>query len=501
MGSRVVVSIGIVFLIAGGKTWAAAKTQISARAKETLNQTWADGEVAGPRPRARINYQLRIYQLRRPDTEKEKQQPPQRPEEAGGGPEQLGIEKPVHRLIPIQGPDLNPHFEPETRVMVIADHRVPVPAASVAAHCGEGEVAVEVNQNLFGNGQLIYPSDLTLGGCVAQSTTDHILLFQTELHGCNSMLNMTEDALIYSFSLEYLPTPIGNTFILKTNPAEVVIECHYQRRHYVSSNALRPAWVLFAAMMEAEQQPQFSLRLMTEDWQSPRPSNVFFLSDVIHFEAVLLGYHVPLRIYVDSCVATVTPDPDSQPRYPFIDNFGCLRDSRLTGAKSFFLQRSQEDKIQFQLETFRFHQDHNNSVHITCQLKATSVSGPIDSQHKSCSFLTEANRWVASDGDNMVCRCCETSCGEQRRKRRSAVDAGFPPHTQWEGRASLGVILLEEDTQELPQEPAPQSPTASSSSMAFLCGAGATIAFVLLALVGAVVCSRTSKPTAYTVCS
>uniref|UniRef100_A0A3B5KBL4 Zona pellucida sperm-binding protein 3 n=1 Tax=Takifugu rubripes TaxID=31033 RepID=A0A3B5KBL4_TAKRU len=308
--------------------------------------------------------------------------------------------------------------------MVIADHRVPVPAASVAAHCGEGEVAVEVNQNLFGNGQLIYPSDLTLGGCVAQSTTDHILLFQTELHGCNSMLNMTEDTLIYSFSLEYLPTPIGNTFILKTNPAEVVIECHYQRRHYVSSNALRPAWVLFAAMMEAEQQPQFSLRLMTEDWQSPRPSNVFFLSDVIHFEAVLLGYHVPLRIYVDSCVATVTPDPDSQPRYPFIDNFGCLRDSRLTGAKSFFLQRSQEDKIQFQLETFRFHQDHNNSVHITCQLKATSVSGPIDSQHKSCSFLTEANRWVASDGDNMVCRCCETSCGEQRRKRRSAADAG-----------------------------------------------------------------------------
>lgn len=115
------------------------------------------------------------------------------------------------------------------------------------------------------------------------------------------------------------------------------------------------------------------------------------------------------------------------------------------------------------------------------------------------------------------------------------MQSGFPPHTQWEGRASLGVILLEEDTQELPQELAPQSPTgavhisgkctkpissgftfqfkdpvliafcppptASSSSMAFLCGAGATIALVLLALVGAVVCSRTSKPKAYTVCS
>lgn len=43
------------------------------------------------------------------------------------------------------------------------------------------------------------------------------------------LIQMTEDALVYSFSLVYLPTPIGNTVILKTNPAEVVIECHYQR--------------------------------------------------------------------------------------------------------------------------------------------------------------------------------------------------------------------------------------------------------------------------------
>lgn len=107
------------------------------------------------------------------------------------------------------------------------------------------------------NGQLIHPRDLTLGGCVAQQTSNYILGFQAELHGCNSMLQvcgfffsfffafcfvehlnsllfclllqMTEDALIYSFSLVYSPTPIGNTVIVKTNPAKVLIECHYQR--------------------------------------------------------------------------------------------------------------------------------------------------------------------------------------------------------------------------------------------------------------------------------
>lgn len=108
----------------------------------------------------------------------------------------------------------------------------------------------------LGNGQLIHPCDLTLGGCVAQHASNHTLEFQTELQGCNStlkvclflflffafcfvkhlnsllfclLLQMTEDTLVYSFSLVYSPTPIGNTVILKTNPAEVLIECHYQR--------------------------------------------------------------------------------------------------------------------------------------------------------------------------------------------------------------------------------------------------------------------------------
>lgn len=151
---------------------------------------------------------------------------------------------------------------------------------------------------------------------------------------------------------------------------------------------------------------------------------------MIHIEAaVLRGYHIPLRIYVDSCVTTVTPNPDSQPRYSFIDNHGwdklsrlwrelkcnvntetvlfvqksqlviiteywsysriqerllsceepewlfmnmdvlfchirCLSDSKRMGAKSLFLQRSQEDKLQFQLKAFRLHQDQpgNSSV-------------------------------------------------------------------------------------------------------------------------------------------
>ncbi|XP_022051354.2 zona pellucida sperm-binding protein 3-like [Acanthochromis polyacanthus] len=410
------------------------------------------------------------------------------------------VEAPETERVQIQGPDLKQTVKKEPKVLVRFEQRVPVPADSVRVRCGEEKVTIEVKQNFLGNSQFIRPSDLTLGGCAAVNATDHVLQFQTELQGCGSTMTMTDEALIYSFSLTYSPTPIRDTFILKTNPAEVQIRCHYQRRHYVSSSAMMPTWKPFAFDMQADQQLHFSLRLMTEDWQSPRPSSVYFLSDVMHIEAsVLQGHHVPLRVYVDGCVATATPDPHSQPRYSFINNHGCLTDAKLTGAKSYFMQRSQEDKLHFQLKAFRFHQDDRNPLYITCHLKATTVSVPVDLQHKACSYLTEARRWVASGGDNKVCRCCETSCSQRRRKRSLAADAAL----RWEGTAALGPITLEDDGV-LQSEPTPQPHemtrcAASGSSIALLSGVGASIAGMLLVLMGAVICSRRWKPTEYPV--
>uniref|UniRef100_A0A665TJT9 Zona pellucida sperm-binding protein 3 n=1 Tax=Echeneis naucrates TaxID=173247 RepID=A0A665TJT9_ECHNA len=341
--------------------------------------------------RSPLSYRLRSYQLRNPAVSKQnpvQEQTFQNPENSKATALTSEQQEPEEAVLD-WGQELNPSVKQESKL----EQRVPVPAESVAVRCGERKVTVEVKQDFLGNGQLIRPSDLTLGGCTAVDTTDHILHFQTELHGCSSNVTMNKDFLIYSFSLIYSPSPIGTTFIYKTNQAEVAIQCHYQRRHYVSSNALSPTWRLFSSDMKAEQQLDFSLRLMTADWHSLRSSSVYFLSDVMHIEAAVLhGHHVPLRIYVDSCVATVSPDPGSQPSYPFISNHGCLIDAKLTGAKSFFMQRSQEDKLHFLLKAFRFHQDHRNSLYLTCHLKATTLSAPINSQNKACSFLTEANR-------------------------------------------------------------------------------------------------------------
>lgn len=52
-----------------------------------------------------------------------------------------------------------------------------------------------------GNGQLIRPSDLTLGGCEAFDTVDQIVLFQAELHGCGSSVLVCDSLLFPSASL------------------------------------------------------------------------------------------------------------------------------------------------------------------------------------------------------------------------------------------------------------------------------------------------------------
>ncbi|CAB1328064.1 unnamed protein product, partial [Coregonus sp. 'balchen'] len=324
----------------------------------------------------------------------------------------------------VQGPVLN-HMVKEAKVPVEFELKNPVSATSVAVQCGEDMVRVEVKQDFLGNGQLIRPSDLTLGGCTSTEFdhADQRLLFESELQECRSTLTITEDVLIYTFTLIYTPTPVEGTPIVRTNYAEVGVECHYQKKHNVTSNALKPTWVPYAFTKVAEQQLVFSLRLMTD-------------------------HHTSLRVYVDSCVATLAPEMASKPRYSFIENHGCLTDARQTGSKSHFLQQTEDDKLQFQLEAFRFHQDERSSMYITCHLRARSASASIDSEHKACSFTTEANRWVSAGGDDQVCGCCDSTCG--MRKGRNS----------WEAEAALGPILVQDSDwlqmDEFPEEQASQ---------------------------------------------
>uniref|UniRef100_A0A3Q1G335 Zona pellucida sperm-binding protein 3 n=1 Tax=Acanthochromis polyacanthus TaxID=80966 RepID=A0A3Q1G335_9TELE len=287
-----------------------------------------------------------------------------------------------------------------------AEFKLPQPVVTnrVAVRCGESKIQVEVNQDLQGLGRLIDPEDITLGGCSATEIDDlsHVLIFESELHGCGSVPVMTEIALIYAFTLVYNPKVLGGSPIIRRQSAVIGVECHYLRKQSLSH--LHLAWKHNKDAVEAEQQPRFSLQLMDDDWLSERTSSKYALGDTINMQAsVMRSNHTPLRVLAKSCVATKWPDSTSEPRHAFIKNNGWVLDIH-TGSR--FRPQTRPEKLQFQM-------------YITCKLKAIPASSPVTIQHKACSFDVG---WREATGKHQFCSCCEDA--RAMRKIRD-VDAAI----------------------------------------------------------------------------
>lgn len=80
-----------------------------------------------------------------------------------------------------------PQDEEPTSPLVDVELKEPVPAETVIATCSETYAEVTVLKDLFNNGQIIYANDLTLGGCSHFGEDATSLVFQPELHRCESI--------------------------------------------------------------------------------------------------------------------------------------------------------------------------------------------------------------------------------------------------------------------------------------------------------------------------
>ncbi|XP_063786863.1 zona pellucida sperm-binding protein 3-like [Pseudophryne corroboree] len=333
----------------------------------------------------------------------------------------------------------------------------PTQYSPISVQCGEDTMVVTVMRDLYGNGKLVKASDLSLGPQSCSPSTqrsDTSVVFNIGLQECGNAVQMTADWLIYTTSLTYSPTSPSGVPITRTNSAVVPIQCFYHRHGNVSSNAIEPTWVPFRTTVSSEERLSFSLQLMMDDWSAPRPSSEFQLGDIFYIEAsVDTQNHVPMMLFVDTCVATLSPDVQSTPNYALIAYNGCLVDGQQEDSSSAFISpRPEPDKLRFMVDAFRFTGMDVSLIYITCTLRAAAATQVPDAMNKACSYMKTSSSWAAVDGPNTICQCCDAqNCAGQSRRLgpirsiprgigKREIAAG--PSTGEHGSVTLGPLLV-----------------------------------------------------------
>ncbi|XP_051519306.1 zona pellucida sperm-binding protein 3-like [Myxocyprinus asiaticus] len=308
----------------------------------------------------------------------------------------------------------------------------------VQLRCTAQSMIVIIRADLHSNGRQVTAKELHLGrstkSCEATPYSDTEYVIEADLHLCGSELSIEGDHLVYSNQLIY--TPVKNSFgIVRTSGAAIPIECHYKRTHFVSSTDVKPTWEPLTSTKAAMEFISFSFKLMNDDWRTKRSSYVYHLGDMMNIQASFLKEkHASFRLVMDSCVATLQPDIASVPRYVFVQNHGCLTDSKMPASSARFLPRKQNHVLQMQMDAFRFYEDHRNSIYITCHLKIQELN----IMNKACTY--SGQRWLSVDGMDDVCECCESTCDVNRQKQMSKWSR--LPKRSVSGDSTLSNILV-----------------------------------------------------------
>ncbi|TWW73945.1 Zona pellucida sperm-binding protein 3 [Takifugu flavidus] len=302
--------------------------------------------------------------------------------------------------------------------------------AAVVVRCHADSMELLVQADLFNRGLQVDGRHLHLGpspaaegsACAATPSGEAGFTIWAPLMDCGMSRSSTEEKIVYSARLSYSPEPPRVGAVLRLDAAAIPVECHYEKKYSLSGVSLRPTWIPSVSVASAENRIGFDLQLMTANWDFRRRFYSYFLGDPLYFEvSARLLHHVPLRVYVDHCVATATPDVAAPVRYDFIEHSGCLADTFLTNSSSHFLPRLNENKLRFQIDAFRFYREPDNQIFVTCYVKAVPVPAAVSSENRACSLME--NRWRSVDGHDQAC----TSCGMSRRAALAWTNA--PQHS------------------------------------------------------------------------
>ncbi|KAG8139308.1 hypothetical protein E2320_002082, partial [Naja naja] len=211
---------------------------------------------------------------------------------------------------------------PESEVSSSREDLFPNSWQPIAVQCGEDEMMIQVHRDLFQTGHFIQAKDLSIGpqSChyfiVNESAT--LIVFKVELHECIQNLQVL-DLMLYNVSLYY--KPMSNLTTVKS-AEKFPVTCHYSWKNDASSNAIQTTGV---NTLGGNVLICYCYRITTDDWQAGKNSAIYLLDDDLLVQAdIRKGDHLPLHLFINTCMAISKAFGDTALQYNILDFHGWL---------------------------------------------------------------------------------------------------------------------------------------------------------------------------------
>lgn len=283
--------------------------------------------------------------------------------------------------------------------------------SDVSVSCSSTGFELRVKKRFYGFSAV--SEELTLGEtCKSNGVLEpnSELLFTYALTDCQGEKQVFPDYVVYKYVLRYLPRARPDRNTRHRLSVKVGVECRYTR------DVLKPTWQTpLRKIIRGRSGDDFSIQLMDDSWSSPVRSAVFMLGQKVNVQLSTRHHYTGVKLFINNCYAATVNTMSQTNKYNIIDNYGCLRESRISpGAARYHFSR-EDNVVLFSFGAFQFIESPDAQVSLHCEL-SVSAGGP-NSMLKSCFYSHENARWISLFGPDSVCDCCESVCNQTKTKR------------------------------------------------------------------------------------